>query len=147
MQHVPSVYDTEQQRGGGKFPLYAILALILLALILVVVIDSPGPFTPTTVPSEAYANPELWAYQRYQFVSPAVESSVVLDVPATDPVLLAFHRYQQANLARIEHDRLTLNPELIALRNWQNMTSLAAESQFLHNNPEIGLFQRWQVEN
>ncbi len=134
MQHVPSV-QSDHTYNKGRFPLFAIASLVLVAVALVFITSVPAAFAPVATSAETYENPELWAFDRYEFGALPVSSQVgvVSEAPA---IQLAVSSSQPA---------LAANPELSAFNHWQNAAAPNAEAHFLATNPEVGLFHRWQA--
>lgn len=134
MQHVPSVRG-DHSYEKGRFPFFTIALLIVVALALVFITTVPAAFAPVASSTETYDNPELWAFERYEFGSLPVSSQegMVNEAPAV-------------NLAAPSSlPALAANPELGAFYNWQNAAALKEEARFLATNPEVGLFHRWQA--
>ncbi len=134
MQHVPSV-QSDHTYNRGRFPLFAIALLVLLAIALVFITSVPAAFAPVATAAETYENPELWAFERYEYGTVPFSSQAVFvsDAPAIEMA------------ASSSLPVLAANPELSAFNHWQNAAALEAEARFLATNPEVGLFQRWQA--
>ena len=134
MQHVPSV-QSDHTYNKWRFPLFAIALLVLLSVALVFITSVPAAFAPMATSAETYQNPELWAFDRYEYG--AVPSSSQVGAVNEAPAAAVAESSSQPALAA--------NPELSAFSKWQNAAAPDAEARFLATNPEVGQFHRWQA--